>query len=154
MTRLYAQRDEMNMPFHGAKLAILAEGYVPVILRDARADIPWPGFWDFPGGGRENGESPVACALRETFEELHLAIAPDQIFWGRPFGGRPARSWFFAAHASVEALRDGVLGDEGQRWGLMRYDGFLNHPRAIPHLQDRFRMVLKEIAQTKNPPLS
>lgn len=154
MSRLYAQRDEMNMPFHGAKLAILADGVIPVILRDQRTDIPWPGFWDLPGGGRESGETPIDCALRETFEELHLSISPDQVFWGRAFGNAPARSWFFAAYTSLDALVDVVLGEEGQRWELMQYDRFLNHPRAIPHLQDRVRMALEESGLTKNPPLS
>jgi coenzyme A diphosphatase NUDT7 len=41
-----------------------------------------PGEVCFPGGRMETGESPEACALRETGEELH--IAPEHIeLWGR-----------------------------------------------------------------------
>jgi coenzyme A diphosphatase NUDT7 len=41
-----------------------------------------PGEVCFPGGRIEPGETPEACALRETWEELH--IAPRNVeLWGR-----------------------------------------------------------------------
>ncbi len=43
----------MSSDFHGAKLAVLSKGQVLAFLRDDRRDIPWPGMWDLPGGGRE-----------------------------------------------------------------------------------------------------
>ena len=52
----------------GAKIALLAGARVLTHLRDEIPSIPFPGHWDFPGGGREGGESAEACALRELHE--------------------------------------------------------------------------------------
>ena len=81
----------MTAPFRGAKMAILRGDSVLALLRDDRADIPWPGHWDLPGGGREGSETPAACALRETREELGLALPEAALSWGRRFRAGTAR---------------------------------------------------------------
>ena len=50
--------------FEGAKIAVIVGERVLALLRDDRADLPWPGHWDLPGGGREGGETPrtARCA--------------------------------------------------------------------------------------------
>lgn len=144
MTRLYAVLPEMNMPFHGAKIALLTEMALPVILRDARPDIPWPGYWDLPGGGREGCETPVDCARRETFEELNIEVRPDRIVWGRSFLTDGRRNWFFCAHLRPGDLTGARLGDEGQRWELMPVRAFLGHQRVVPHFRDRLRLFLED----------
>ncbi len=122
------------MSFHGAKLAILSGQRIVTILRDDRPDIPWPGFWDLPGGGREAGETPEACILRETHEELGLVLDPSDLHWKRraasPQGGHV---WFFT---SVQPGFDPGrvrFGNEGQSWQLAPLNWYLSHPRAIPH---------------------
>ena len=58
----------LNMAFEGAKIALYLGDRLVVIQRDDRPDIPFPGFWDLPGGGREAGETPFECVRRECGE--------------------------------------------------------------------------------------
>jgi len=37
------------------------------------------GFWEFPGGKLEDGESPEQCLARELLEELDLPIAVGEL---------------------------------------------------------------------------
>jgi 8-oxo-dGTP diphosphatase len=143
MSRDYAQLPEMNMPFKGAKIALLCDGCVLVVLRDDDPAIPDPGLWDLPGGGREGTESPVACVLRETREEVGLALDPRVIRWGRRFGVADGHAWFFVGHVTPAQLAQVVLGDEGQDWTSMPVANFLAHPRAVTRFQERLRAYLE-----------
>ena len=69
------------MEFSGAKLALFLGQELLVILRDDRPDIPYPGHWDLPGGGREGDETPQACVLRETQEEVGLKLTENDLGW-------------------------------------------------------------------------
>lgn len=118
-----------------------------MILRDDKPGLPWANLWDFPGGGREEGESPEACMIRETREEVGLDLTGEPIPWQRPF---PSRShpgevaWFFVVRLPETAFANARLGDEGQAIDLMAPETYLSHPRAIDFLQDRLRLWLDE----------
>ena len=95
--------------------------------------IPWPAFWDLPGGGREGTESPVECVLRETHEEFGL----------HPIG---RRSGVFSRGAGCAGGRERSVGSsprifrppqqgkcasgrEGQCWRMVKPAAYHRHLR-------------------------
>lgn len=122
----------------GSKLVLFVGDRLATLQRDDRPGLLWPGYWDLPGGGIEAGETPLQCALRETYEELGLTIAPEKIHWGRDYGTSSGEiSWFFAAHVGAGVARSIVLGDEGQSWKLMTIDTFMDHKTVVPQFKPR-----------------
>lgn len=119
--------------FHGAKLAILAGSRIVTILRDDIPGIPWPGHWDLPGGGREGAETPEACVLRETREELGLDIDPADLCHRSSMLRNGATIWFFVTEQGKFDQSRIQLGAEGQAWKLAPIDWYLRQPKAIPH---------------------
>jgi len=105
--------------FHGAKLALLIGDRLVSILRDKDPEIPYPDMWDLPGGGREAGESPEACVLRELKEELSLTLSEADLRWKRQYvsdlDGKSA-TWFFVAELpelDINRIRRGAKGRPG-----------------------------------------
>ena len=126
-----------NREFAGTKLALFIGADLLVIRRDDRPDLPWPGYLDLPGGGREGSESPEACVLRETREEVGLVLRLDQLVWKRYYEYDPTPAFFFAAHLEAGAEADIVFGSEGQGWELMAPQAYVAHSEAIPHFRVR-----------------
>jgi 8-oxo-dGTP diphosphatase len=56
--------------------AIIRRG--PAVLMGKRKGSHGQGGWAFPGGHLEMGESVIACAARESLEEVGLLIPPGQ----------------------------------------------------------------------------
>ncbi|MFZ5475232.1 MAG: NUDIX domain-containing protein [Myxococcota bacterium] len=66
------------MPPRSAGLALLKDGRTRILLaHPTRA--PWWGAWSIPKGVREPGESDLDAAIRETREEVGLAVDPAWI---------------------------------------------------------------------------
>jgi 8-oxo-dGTP diphosphatase len=131
------------MNFSGAKLALFLGQNLLVIRRDDTPDIPYPDHWDLPGGGREGGESPQDCALRETREEVGLILSPGDLSWSRRYL-RPSRGWvwFFVAHLPAETAARIEFGSEGQGWDLMPPRDYCRHPQAVPHFARQLQIYL------------
>lgn len=135
--------------FVGAKAALFCGPRLLTYLRDDHPGLPWAGWWDLPGGGRDGDESPETCLLREVEEEFGLILPANRLTFRRVLpsmsvAGRA--SVFFAAeitHAEIAAIR---FGDEGQRWEMMPIPGFLSHPRAIPAMQQRVELACQNRA--------
>ncbi|WP_196137181.1 8-oxo-dGTP diphosphatase MutT [Aliikangiella sp. G2MR2-5] len=51
-----------------------------VLIAQRPADKHKGGYWEFPGGKIENGESPVEALKREIFEELNIHIQSARPF--------------------------------------------------------------------------
>ena len=135
--------------FDGAKAALLLGPQLVVMRRDDLGHIPWPGAVDLPGGGREGGETPEECAVREVAEELTLVLPPDRFHWRRAYGPvlpGQSRTWLLAARITAGEVGRIRLGSEGQGWWLESAEAFLARADAVTHLQDRLRDYLADTA--------
>ncbi|SFE36886.1 NUDIX hydrolase [Roseivivax sediminis] len=130
--------------FIGAKLILFLGARLVVIRRDDRPDIPWPGYLDLPGGGREGAETPETCALRETAEELGLDVDRGEIVWSAEWVSERGRTWSFAAHLPARRVADIRMGDEGTGWMLLTPAMFLARDDVVPHFQDYLRRYRRE----------
>jgi 8-oxo-dGTP diphosphatase len=104
-------------------------------------------MWDLPGGGREGGEGPEACVLREIAEELGLRLPPDRLErrWVLPSIVYPdRRAWFFRGRLTDAEVAGVRFGGEGQTWQMMPVAEFLRRADAVPAMQDRVRMALAD----------
>jgi 8-oxo-dGTP diphosphatase len=88
--------------------AVLLRGDGKVLLAQRLAGKPYPGYWEFPGGKLEQGESPRDALVRELAEELGIAVTR-------------AAPWltqrFVYPHAHVELNFFRVFDWEGQPHG-------------------------------------
>lgn len=128
--------------FSGTKIALLQGELVVTYLRDDKPEIPFPGMWDLPGGGREGDEDPVACALREVQEEFGLGLSKDSIVYLEQRASRaPGRppNYFCVAKVKSDEVAGIRFGDEGQRWAMMTVGTFVDHPQAVPDLKAQLR---------------
>lgn len=128
--------------FLGAKLALVIGDKTIIYKRDNIPTIPFPGLWDLPGGGREGLESPLDCALRETYEEFGLHINASRIcfYRGYPDNHFPKEnSYFLVAEVEEHLLSEVRFGDEGERWEVTTLHSFVHRADAVPYLQVRLR---------------
>lgn len=136
--------------FDGAKLALLKGDQLVSILRDDKADIPFPNMWDLPGGGREESESPESCVLRELREELGLSLSEEALTYKRRYAsGRQGEvvTWFFVAEVPDLDINRLRLGEEGQAWRMWDVTRFLRMNNAVPRLKER---LAEYLAQREN----
>lgn len=131
--------------FHGVKIALFFNNHAVTILRDNKPNIDFPGLWDFPGGGRENNETPEACMIREVQEELTLEVKYQDIIWKKQYASmsyQGQESYFMAATITQQQIDSIKFGNEGRKWKLMSFDEILEHPKFIQPLKDRFQDFL------------
>ena len=57
--------------------AALVDGDARVLIAQRPAEKSWAGYWEFPGGKIEKGESPEAALVRELREELGIVVSSD-----------------------------------------------------------------------------
>ena len=133
--------------FFGAKLALFVPGGVLAYLRDDVPGLRWAGYWDLPGGGREDGESPKTCVLRELWEEFGFRLDPACISYRREYPSidRPGlKSWFFASALPAFREENVTFGDEGQYWRVLSPETFMQ-AQAVPYLKERLTDYLATV---------
>ncbi len=122
--------------FSGAKVMLFSGDRLIVLRRDHTPGIPWPGYLDFPGGAREGTESPEACVLRETHEELGLRFKADDLIFAHLRDRGADTGWFFALHGPEDLPQKVVFGDEGAGWHVMPPKDFVAASDAVPHFRE------------------
>ena len=91
-----------------------------VLLTRRPDDKRHPGFWEFPGGKIDPGESPEQALCREMLEELDVEVRVSSIYevvfyryeWG------PVLILAYQCELLTDTLRD--LGVAEHRWVLPR----------------------------------
>jgi 8-oxo-dGTP diphosphatase len=134
----------MSDDFVGCKLAYIINDELLVYKRDDFSEIPFPGLWDFPGGGREGDESPEECVLRELDEEFSITFPASRFIYKKkvPSHTNIGESFFFVAYGLASEVAAISFGSEGQYWKLMSVKEYLSHPKAIPVLINRLNGYL------------
>lgn len=138
--------------FAGAKVALFVGQRLLITLRDDLPDLPYPGLWDFAGGGREPGETAEQTVLREVQEEVGLIVPRSALLWKRRYPANYLRGtaqdgaqvWFFVGHVPETLGADVVLGNEGQGWAFVSLKGFMGLPHVVPHYAARVQDWLDE----------
>ena len=136
--------------FIGVKIALINNDRVLMIQRDDKPGLRYAGLWDFPGGGREDNETPEECVIREVNEELGIVLTSDQILHKRlhPAMHDPRLNGYFTvAKISDNDIENIVFGDEGQGWKMLDIDEFMNSNEVVEPLKGRLKTYLDTKAE-------
>lgn len=128
--------------FIGVKIALINNDQLLMIQRDNKPGLRYAGLWDFPGGGREDNETPEECVIREVNEELAIRLTPDQITYQKVYTAMhdpKLNAYFMVAEIPDKDIEHIVFGDEGQGWKMFSLDEFMNSNEVVEPLKGRLK---------------
>lgn len=137
--------------FVGAKVALFLGKNILVLRRDARLDLPWPDCLDWPGGGREKGESPEACALREIREEVGLSLDCADLDHATAINRTGHLIWYFVARLPASAADQVRFGGEGQGYAVMTPQALCRDAACLPYYRTFLAALLTGSAEGLRP---
>lgn len=133
--------------FIGVKIALIKDNEVLVIKRDDKPGLRYANMWDFPGGQRENNETPFECVAREVQEELGIKLNPESIIWEKTYPAMQdpnLTAYFMAANIDDNDIASIVFGNEGQGWKMIKIADFMADSTAIEPLKGRLKDYLAD----------
>jgi len=69
---------QVAQPIFVAEVYIMFEDEI-LMFKRSESKKKFPGYWSIPGGHIDEGEDPLAAAIREVEEETGLRVTPDQM---------------------------------------------------------------------------
>lgn len=134
--------------FIGVKAALLLKNkQLLIIQRDNKPGLRFAGLWDFPGGAREDNETPFECAAREAKEELDIDLKESMVIWQKTY---PAMhdlnliAYFMVIKITDTDIGSIKFGDEGQGWKLISINDFMEANDVVEQLKGRLKDYLTE----------
>ncbi|WP_328473668.1 NUDIX domain-containing protein [Actinoplanes sp. NBC_00393] len=103
---------------HSVRAIILTDQHEVLLCRHVLPDLPGRVVWAAPGGGVEDGETPLAALRRELAEEIGLAVDSPPHVWHQEavFGGVPGHDGvvndYFLVRAAEFVPRGSLSDDE------------------------------------------
>lgn len=106
-------------PMNGINVAIgmVVRGN-QLLICQRKADVALGGYWEFPGGKMEPGESAEHCVRREIKEETGIDVDPSEAWPAVEFDydlGRVRLHPFLCRYLAGQAL---AIGCQSARWVL------------------------------------
>ena len=133
----------------GSKGLVVYNKKVLLYLRDNKPNIPYPNFWDMPGGGKDKGETYKQAALREIEEEFGITPNSFHFIGYEIYSGRKA--YRFVAFIDNKDYKKISLGKEGQNYRFFSIEEALAK-KLIPGLKEFLKqneVILKEIIENQ-----
>ncbi|MCW5589419.1 MAG: 8-oxo-dGTP diphosphatase MutT [Legionellales bacterium] len=118
-------KNLLNMPIHVA-IGVIFNSHRQVLVARRPQHVHLGGYWEFPGGKVEAGETVTAALIRELREELAIDIKTYQPFLtiAHTYSDREFMLdvWLITEFSGV------AVGNEGQEIAWMHLPELLNKP--------------------------